>query len=404
MAVSGEQLDAYARLIVEVGVNLQPGQDFGISAYVEHAPFVQRVVRAGYAAGARHVDVLYVDEGVRKTVIQSGTEDDLGYTPPWLVERRKSYDGQGYLLLRGHPDPTMFDDVDGERLARSRRQEEDSIWLRQVSDRRVNWSLVSCPTEGWARTVFGEPDIDRLWDAVLRTVRLDEDDPVAAWREHTDRLDQRSALMNERRFDALRFRGPGTDLTVGLHPGSVWQGAKDETAWGQEHVANLPSEEIYTTPHAGRTEGHVRSTMPLVLSGRIVKGLEMRFEGGRIVEVKADEGGDVVQGQVDTDEGAAMLGEVALVDGTSRVGREGFVFFDTLFDENATSHIAYGQGFTSSVEGTESLSPEELAEAGVSQSSLHTDFMIGGPEVEVDGLTVSGDAVPILRDNDWQLG
>jgi len=404
MAVSGEQLDAYARLIVEVGCNVQPEQDFGISAYVEHAPFVHRVVREGYAAGARHVDVLYVDEQLRKTVVEVGPDGDLGYTPPWLVERRKAFDGQAYLLLRGHPDPTMFDDVDGERLARSRRQEEDAVWLRQVSDRRVNWALVSCPTEGWARTVFGEPDVDRLWEAVFRTVRLDEPDPVAAWREHTDRLEQRSALMNERRFDALRFRGPGTDLTVGLHPGSIWQGARDVTAWGQEHVANLPSEEIYTTPHAGRTEGRVRSTMPLVLSGRIVTGLEMRFEGGRVVETRADEGLEVVQAQLATDEGAAMLGEVALVDGTSRVGREGFVFFDTLFDENATSHIAYGQGFTSSVEGTEELSPEELADHGVSQSSLHTDFMIGGPAVEVDGLTADGDAVPILRDNAWQLG
>jgi len=202
MAVSGEQLDAYARLIVEVGCNVQPGQDFGISAYVEHAPFVHRVVREGYAAGARHVDVLYVDEQLRKTVVEVGPDGDLGYTPPWLVERRKAFDGQAYLLLRGHPDPTMFDDVDGERLARSRRQEEDAVWLRQVSDRRVNWALVSCPTEGWARTVFGEPDVDRLWEAVFRTVRLDEPDPVAAWREHTDRLEQRSALMNERRFDA----------------------------------------------------------------------------------------------------------------------------------------------------------------------------------------------------------
>jgi aminopeptidase len=404
MAVTGEQLDAYADLIVRVGVNVQPGQDFGISAYVEHAPFVHRVVRAGYAAGARHVDVLFVDEHLRKAVVEAGGEDDLGYTPPWLLERRRAFDGQAYLLLRGHPDPTMFDEVDGERLARSRRRAEDEIWLRQVSDRRVNWSLVSCPTDGWARTVFGEPDVDRLWEAIFRTVRLDEPDPAAAWRAHTDRLEERSALMNERRFDALRFRGPGTDLTVGLHPGSVWQGAKDVTAWGQEHVANLPSEEIYTTPHAGRTEGHVRSTMPLVLSGRIVKGLAMRFEAGRIVEVQAEEGGEVVQAQVDADEGAATLGEVALVDGASRVGREGFVFFDTLFDENATSHIAYGQGFTSSVEGTESLSPDELAELGISQSSLHTDFMIGGPEVEVDGVTAEGETVAILRENDWQLG
>jgi aminopeptidase len=403
VALSPDRLDAYARLVVEVGTNVEPGQTLGVTAYVEHAPFVRAVARAAYAAGARHVDVLYADEGLRKAVVEAGPDEEVGYTPPWLVDRRRSFERQAYLLVRGHPDPTMFDDVDGDRLARSRRHEEDAIWLRQVSDRLVNWALVSCPTEGWARTVFGEPDVDRLWDAVLRTVRLDEPDPVAAWREHTTRLEERSALMNERRFDALRFRGPGTDLTVGLHPQSVWQGAKDVTAWGREHVANLPSEEIYTTPHAGRTEGHVRSTMPLVLSGRIVEGLEMRFAGGRITSVTAQSGAEVVQSQVATDEGASMLGEVALVDGTSRVGREGFVFYDTLFDENATSHIAYGQGFTSSVEGTEDMEPEALAEFGISQSSLHTDFMIGGPEVEVDGLTTAGETVPILRDDAWQL-
>ena len=404
MAIPQEQLDAYAELVVGVGVNLEPGQLFGVTAFVEHAPFVRAVTRAAWAAGARDVDVRYVDEHLRKIEVEVAPEDTLGRSPPWLLERRESYGDRGaYLLVRGHPDPRMFEDVDGARLAASRKHAEDAVWLRQVSERQVSWSLVSFPTEGWAATVFGEPDTARLWEAIARTVRLDEPDPVTAWRKHIQRLDERAAALNERRLDAVRFRGPGTDLTVGLHPGSRWQSAGEETAWGRPHVPNLPTEEVFTTPDRRRTEGRVRSTRPLVCQGKIVRGLEMEFRGGRIVDVRAEEGAEVVRAQVATDEGAAELGEIALVDGASRVGREGITFFDTLFDENATSHVAYGQGFASCLEGAEGLSAEEQWERGIAQSSLHTDFMVGGPEVEIDGLAASGETVAIVRDDAWQL-
>jgi aminopeptidase len=402
--VTPEQLAAYARLIVGVGVNLEPGQTLGVEAYVEHAPLARAVTRAAYEAGAAQVDVLYKDEGVRRATVETAPDEALGVTRPWMLARQSSFEGQAYLLIRGHPDPTMFDGLDGGRVARTRHREEDALWLRQVSERLVNWALVASATEGWARAIFGEPDTDRLWEAIFRTVRLDEPDPAAAWREHADRLAERSTLMNERRFDALRYRGPGTDLVIGLLPGSTWQGARDVTRWGREHVANLPSEEIFTTPDCRRADGHVRSTRPLVTSGTLVEGLELRFEDGRIVEVRAERGEDVVRGQVAMDEGSARLGEVALVDGSSRVGREGIVFYETLFDENATSHIAYGQGFASSVEGMAGLSSEEQRAAGIAQSSLHTDFMVGGPEIEIDGLTANGDAVPIVHGEDWQLG
>jgi aminopeptidase len=403
LVVRQDTFEAYARLIVEVGINLEPGQLFGVTAYVEHAPLVRAITRAAYAQGARHVDVQYLDEEVRKATIEAGPDEMLGWTPPWMLERRRSYERAGYLIVRGHPDPHLFDGVDGERLARSRRRDEDALWLRQVTDRVVNWCIVCCPTEGWAKTVFGEPDVDRLWDAVLRTVRLDEDDPPAAWRSHVERLQRRATALNERRFDGIRFRGPGTDLTVGLHPTSRWQSAEDETVWGLRHVPNLPTEEVYTTPDYRRTEGVVRSTRPLFTSGTIVAGLEMRFAGGRVQEVKAERGAEVVRTQMATDEGAGVLGEIALVDGSSRVGQIGLTFFETLFDENATSHVAYGQGFAGNVDGAEVLSGEEQWERGIAQSSQHTDFMVGGPEVEVDGLSPSGEAVALLRDDTWQL-
>jgi aminopeptidase len=403
VAVRRDALEEYARLVVEVGVGLEPGQNFGITAYVEHAPLVRAIARTAYGRGARSVDVHYLDEEVRKATVEQGPDDALGWTPPWMLERRRSYRRGAYLIVRGHPDPHMFDGVDGARLARSRRREEDEVWLRQVTDRVVNWCIVGCPTEGWARTVFGEPDVERLWETVFGTVRLDEPDPVAAWREHVERLQRRARALNERRFDAIRFRGPGTDLTVGLHPTSIWRSAEDETVWGLRHVPNLPTEEVYTTPDYRRTEGVVRSTRPLFSSGTIVEGLDMRFAGGRVEEVNAVRGADVIRTQVATDAGSAVLGEIALVDGSSRVGQTGITFFDTLFDENATSHIAYGQGFAANVEGVDGLGEEEQWERGIAQSSLHTDFMVGGPEVDVDGLTADGRAVPVVRDDVWQL-
>jgi aminopeptidase len=238
--------------------------------------------------------------------------------------------------------------------------------------------------------------VERLWQLVADTARLDEDDPVEAWWEQSRRLQERSRRMTERGFDAVHFSGPGTDLTVGLLPGTRWHGGGLKTAWGQEYVPNIPTEEVFTSPDPRRTEGHVRSTRPLSLMGALVRDLELRFEGGRIVEVNASEGADVVRSELETDEQAPFLGEVALVDGDSRAGKSGTTFFHTLYDENAACHIAYGTGFPF-------LAGEESA-ASVNQSKVHTDLMIGAPEVAVDGITADGEAVPILRDEVWQLG
>jgi aminopeptidase len=401
--ISDADIEAYADLVVRVALNVEEGQTVGVSAYVEHAPFVRAVATSAYAAGARYVDVLYFDETVRRTMIEDGPDDMLGWSPPWRLDRRRSMEHNAYLTVRGHPDPHLFDGVDGSRLARARLHEEDALVLHQVTRSLVNWAIVAYPTAGWAKTVLGEPEVDRLWGAIRHTVRLDEADPVAAWNDHVARLVARSAALNERRFDAIRFRGPGTDLTVGLHSGSTWQSARAETVWGRVHVPNMPTEEVYTTPDSQRTEGTVRSTRPLFLQGTIVEGLEIRFEGGRAVDVQAARGADVVRTQVATDAGSATLGEIALVDGSSRVGQTGITFFDTLFDENATAHIAYGQGFSGAVAGAGDLSSEEQAERGISTSTLHTDFMIGGPEVEVDGLAADGTATPVIRDDAWQL-
>jgi aminopeptidase len=398
-----DRVERYARLAVEVGLNLQPGQVLGVNAFVEHFELARAITRAAYAAGASYVDVFYSDQHVRRAHIEHVTRDQLGYSPPWLVERYKELCriGGALVAITGNPEPELFSDLDGERvgLARMREVQEASL---ELTDGRCNWTIVAYPNEGWARTVFGEPDVERLWDAVGHAVRLDTPDPVAAWRAHLDRLQHRARALNERRFDRLRYRGPGTDLTIGLHPNGEWQAALDRSN-GIDHVANMPTEEVFTAPDARRTEGTVRSTLPLQIQGNIVRGLEITFEDGRAVDVRAETGEDVMRTHVGSDDGSVRLGEVALVDGSSAVGETGLIFYDTLFDENASSHIALGASIIQAVPGAAELTPEERHERGINHSSIHTDFMIGSAELEVDGITTDGDAVPLLRGGVWQL-
>jgi aminopeptidase len=334
---------------------------------------------------------------VRRALIEHGADDVLSWTPPWLLERAKEVGDEraAVVALTGDAEPDLLADLPGERVGKARMIALAEESNRQINERLNNWTVVGVPNPGWARQMFGEPDVERLWQLVEHCVRLDDADPVEAWRAHVRRLGKRARTLNDLQIDQVRFRGPGTDLAVGLLPESRWQGCESVTSDGLPYVANMPTEEVFTTPDLRRTEGTVRSTRPLALYGRVVKGLEMRFAGGRIVEVRAEEGVDVIEGQLATDASAAFLGEIALVDGSSRIGRTGLTFFDTLFDENATCHIAYGSAYAEAVEGG-------LIE-GVNDSTVHTDFMIGGPEVEVDAVLRDGAVLPLLRNDVWQL-
>ena len=403
MSVPPDRLTEYARLTVRVGLNIQPGQVLAVNALLEHAPLTREVAKEAYAAGARFVDVLYGDQRVRRAHIQGAPEESLDWSPPWLVERLLDLEKEGGALLgvTGNPEPELFADLDGGRVGRARMREVSEASLH-LTEGICNWSIVACPTEGWARTVFGEPNLARLWDAVASAVRLDEDDPVAAWQAHIDALTARAEALNARRFDSLRYLGPGTDLTIGLHPDSSWLAACEEVR-GIRFVPNMPTEEVFTTPDARRVDGTVRATYPLQIAGTIVRGLEVRFENGRAVQIDADEGAELMRTHVASDDGAARLGEVALVDASSRIGKTGIVFFDTLFDENAAAHIAFGAAIVQAAEDAAALSPDERHARGVNHSSIHTDFMIGSRELDVFGVDKSGGETPILAAGDWVL-
>jgi aminopeptidase len=400
---TGDRLQRYAELVVRVGANVQPGQDVVVTCLVEHVEIARAMAREAYRAGARHVVVLYGDLHLRRAAIELGPESEVGWSAPYLLDwiRRWPEENPAVIALAGNPDPELLSDLDPALVGRAEPRDIRAAYLESVTGRHVNWTIAAAPNAGWATQVFGEPDIERLWDAVATATRLDADDPVAAWREHTDKLQARADALNARAFDAVRFTGPGTELEVGLLGVVPWRCATMETRGGIAHVPNLPTEEVFTSPDWRRAEGSVRSTYPLVAAGRRIEGLEVRFEGGRIVDVRAASGAEVVREQLATDEQAPHLGEVALVDGSSPVKQAGLVFSDTLFDENATCHIAYGSGIPPETLG--SASPGELLEAGVNVSQVHTDFMIGGAEVDVDGIAADGTVTPIIRGDAWQL-
>jgi aminopeptidase len=390
-----ERLERYAELVVKVGANVQPGQEVFLFPAVEHHDLARALTRQAYRADASYVQVLYNDGHARRAMIELGPDEALTYSPEWLKEFVTSCSGNALIATTGDPEPELLADLDGERVGRAVPHELVQIRMQQLGENSVNWCGVGAPSEGWAQQVFGEPDVERLWEMVAFCMRLDEPDPPAAWREHLARLEQRTTQLNELKADALHYRGPGTDLTVGLLPYVRWMSGAGVTADGIRYVANMPTEEVFTSPDAQRTEGTIRSTLPLPLGGQIIRGLELTFEEGRAVRVEAESGADLVRSHFATIENADRLGEVALVTRESRVGQSDTIFYDALFDENATCHVAYGTGFPFLVDGE----PDER----LNLANMHVDFMVGGPELEVDAVLADGTEVPLIRDEEWQL-
>src|SRR3954452_4373573 len=391
-------VDRLAELAVLGGANLQRGQILAVSTEPGKEELARAVVAAGYRHGAKFVDLWSFDLHAKRARVLYGAEEDLEYVPPWLGERILALGEHraARVGLTGPVEPKLF-----EGRARGRRAGEPLPRLPEavkvVNDMTTNWTLVPCPTPEWAELVHPDADdpLDRLWEDIARVCRLEADDPVAAWRERTDHLVAIAERLNAARLDSLRFTGPGTDLTVGLLGGSRWMSGRMDTVDGISHQANIPTEEVFTTPDPERVEGEVRSTKPLVIGGSTVEGLRVRFEGGRAVSVEADSGGEVLAELTRRDEGAARLGEVALVDRESRIGELDRVFYDTLLDENAASHIALGAAYAATV--------AEDDRARINQSIIHIDFMIGGEGVDVTGITADGAEIGVLRDGVFRL-
>lgn len=395
-----DYIPALAKLAVGVGANVSPGQTVILASSLGQEDLTRAIAAAAYDAGAHQVEVHYADPYVHLTRLEHAPDEALGEVIPWVRQRpRQLAELRGAtIMLSGPTAPGLLDGVDPARIGR------DTValveWLEVLAERAVNWSIVPGPNAAWAKLVHPELDeeaaLARLWTEIGHICRLDEDDPVAAWWKRSQELTDAAARLEAVQLDALHFTGPGTDLTIGLMPGVHWNGGAFKTAWGLDHIPNLPTEEVFTSPDPERTEGFVTSTKPLLVSGRAVEGLRVRFEGGRAVEIDADAGAPLLRELVARDPDANRLGEVALVDGSGRIGPTGTVFHDTLLDENAASHIAVGCGFTH-------LTEDEQTAARINESAVHTDFMIGGPDVAVTGISRDGREVPVLIDGRWQI-
>jgi len=395
-----DRLERYADLLVNFGANVQPGQILDIGSGLGKEELTRAITASAYKRGAKFVDVYYWDPHLKRARVQYAADDVLDYVPPWYGERtlQLGESRAATISLSGPVEPHLYDDLDPERLGRDvfPRVKE---WTTVINERTVNWCVAPGPSTKWAQLVHPdlEPDaaLEKLWEQVVHVCRLDEDDPEGAWRERSDALKGVAERLTARSFDAIHLQGPGTDLTVGLLPTSRWIGGGEETVEGTPHMANLPTEEVFTTPDPQRADGVVRATKPLYSQGRIIEGLTVRFEGGRAVQIDADSGADTLRAMTAHDEGGTVLGELALVDREGRIGPLETVFYDTLLDENAASHLALGGAY-------EAGAGEEDRER-VNRSSIHLDFMVGSAEVDVTGVTRDGERVPVLRDSAWQL-
>jgi aminopeptidase len=394
------RLHALAELIVRFGANVQPGQILAVGSEPGKEPLARAIAESAYKAGARFVDVSVFDIHVKHARMLHAAPETLEFVPPWYGERMRALGENqcAVIALTGPVAPHIMDGVDPVLLGRDMLPRvRESIEI--VNERTTNWTAAPCPTTAWAELVH--PDcapadaFDRLWGEVAHVCRLDEPDPVAAWERRMEGLIEVADKLDSLRLDALRFEGPGTDLTIGMLPSYRWVCARIATVGGIVHHPNLPTEEVFTSPDPERVDGYVRSTKPLFLSGALLTGLRVRFEGGRAVELEADQGAEVLRTLTQRDPGAARLGEVALVDGESRIGSLDTVFFDTLLDENAASHIALGEGLAITVD------PED--QPRINRSEHHIDFMIGSNDVAVTGIDRGGREVPLLRGGAWQI-
>ncbi|MBA4790608.1 MAG: aminopeptidase, partial [Rhizobiales bacterium] len=403
-AVDPVKLDRLAEVAVKVGLALRPGQDVFLTAPVSALPLVRRIAVHAYKAGAGLLTPILSDEQVTLARFQNADDASFDRAPSWLYEGvGKAFSGNTARLAIVGDNPMLLSGEDPAKVARANKANSIAYQpaLEKIAAFDINWTIVSYPSPAWAKLVFPNDAEDvavaKLAEAIFAASRVNAADPIAAWDAHNAALRARTAWLNDHRFHALHFTGPGTDLTVGLADGHEWQGGASEAKNGIVCNANIPTEEVFTTPHARRIEGRVSSTKPLSYQGTLIDEISVRFEGGRIVAAQAAKGEAVLNKVLDTDEGSRRLGEVALVPHSSPISASGLLFYNTLFDENAACHIALGQCYSKCFLDGASLTPDQIAAQGGNKSLIHIDWMIGSGEVDIDGIHTDGRRVPVFR-------
>jgi aminopeptidase len=402
------KLDRLAEVAVKVGLRLKAGQDLFLTAPVAALPLVRRIAEHAYKAGAGLVTPILSDEEVTLSRYRFGADESFDRAAGWLYEGiAKAFAGDTARLAIVGDNPMLLSGEDPAKVARANKANSVAYQpaLEKIAGFDINWNIVAYPGASWARQVFpGEEDdvaVAKLADAIFAASRVDTDDPIAAWAAHNARLRSRTEWLNGRKFQALHYSGPGTDLTIGLADGHEWQGGASTAKNGITCNPNIPTEEVFTTPHARRVAGRVASTKPLSYQGTLIDGIEVQFEEGRIVEAKAARGEEVLNKVLDTDEGSRRLGEVALVPNSSPIAKSGLLFFNTLFDENAACHIALGQCYSKCFIDGAKLSPEQIAAQGGNKSLIHIDWMIGSDKIDIDGVHPDGGRTPVFRGGEW---
>lgn len=403
-----QKLRNYADLVVCVGAGLQAGQRLIVRAPVEGAPLVRLIAESAYKAGARLVDVMWHDDALTLARFEYAPRDSFEEYPTWRAEALTHAAERGDAVLSiSATDPDLLKDQDPELVALVQRVSQTHLkpFRRLGMADAFNWTVVSLPIPAWAARVFPETppggQVDRLWETIFQVCRVDQPDPIEAWQRHTAELSARRDYLNAKRYRALHYRAPGTDFRLGLPEGHLWSGADSHTQAGIPFIANLPTEEVFTMPHREQAEGVVSSTRPLSYAGVLIDNFSLTFEAGRVVKATAKKGEAVLKKLIDTDDGAGRLGEAALVPHSSPISQSGLLFYNTLFDENAASHLALGRAYRFSMENGPAMSDQEFSARGGNDSLVHVDFMMGSDQVNIDGITSEGASEPVMRQGEW---
>lgn len=404
-----ENLKKYARLIAETGVNVQDNHTVVLQISVDQAPLARLITEEAYRLGAAEVIVQWSDETIQREFLAHAATDRIENVPQYKIDQTDDWIAKGasrISVVSSNPDTLAG--VDAQRVAAFQAANGKALVnLRKATQaNKVSWTVVAAASEGWAAKVFpelatSEEQVDALWNEIFKTTRIYEENPVIAWDIHDKKLQEKAAELNEQQFTALHYTAPGTDLTIGLPKNHLWEGAGSYNARGEEFMANMPTEEVFTAPDSRRVDGYVSSTKPLSYAGTIISGMKFTFKDGKVVDFSAEQGEEALKNLLAIDEGAKHLGEVALVPDPSPISQSGLIFYNTLFDENASNHLAFGSAYAFNLQGGTEMSEEELAEAGLNRSQTHVDFMVGSDKMNIDGIKEDGTIVPVFRNGDW---